>query len=125
MEDNRHWIEDRQHWQDLLVAFVGAWLVASSWLLDFSLPGIATNVTTVDFVVTGCAALALGVAALLAYRMWAEWIGIAIGLWLVASPWILHFEYIPNALWNAITGGILIVGAAVWNLLEERRVSRA
>jgi len=124
MEDNRQWIEDRQHWQDMLIAMVGAWLIASSWILDFTAPGSAASASTADFVATGIAALALGVVALLDYRVWEEWIGIAIGIWLAASPWVLHFEAIPNALWNAVAGGILIVGAAGWNLLEEYRLSR-
>lgn len=121
-------MEDRQHWQDLLIALLGAWLIASSWILDFSAPvaeSAAGAPATADFVLSGLVALGLGGIALMAYRKWEEWLAIALGLWLVASPWVLHFASVPNARWNALFNGLLIVVAAGWNLMEERQAGHA
>jgi hypothetical protein len=32
---------NERHWQDWLVAIVGAWLVASNWVLSYALPDTA------------------------------------------------------------------------------------
>ena len=76
---------------------------------------------TWNFVICGAIALVLAVAALTAYRMWEEWVDVVLGLWLIASPWILNFSTVRPALWSAIISGAIIVIAAGWNLIAERQ----
>jgi hypothetical protein len=38
-----------------------------------------------------------------------DWISVALGLWLIASPWVLGFSEHGAALWNAILFGVAIV----------------
>ncbi|PIT92419.1 MAG: hypothetical protein COU08_02545 [Candidatus Harrisonbacteria bacterium CG10_big_fil_rev_8_21_14_0_10_42_17] len=39
---------------------------------------------------------------------------IALGLWLVAAPWILGFSGVTSALWSSIIGGALVFILALW-----------
>ena len=47
---------------------------------------------TWNFVISGAIALILAIAALTAYRMWEEWVDVVLGLWLIASAWVLNFH---------------------------------
>jgi hypothetical protein len=40
---------------------------------------------------------------------WQDWTNIALGLWLLVSPWVLGFSSIAAATWNAVLLGIAIV----------------
>ncbi|WGS20576.1 MULTISPECIES: SPW repeat protein [unclassified Bradyrhizobium] len=45
---------------------------------------------------------------------WQDWANLILGLWLFASPWLLHFTGATAAAWNAwIFGAIIAVLAAV------------
>ena len=44
---------------------------------------------------------------------WEDWTNLVLGLWLIASPWLLQFSGAPAAAWNAwISGAIIGVLAA-------------
>jgi len=40
---------------------------------------------------------------------WSDWACVALGVWLVVSPWVLGFSDHSAALWNALLFGIAIV----------------
>ena len=116
----------KQYWQDWLTAVVGAWLIVSPWILKFPMPeGTSATLVNWNFVLTGVAALVLGGAALASYRLWEEWADVVVGLWLVVSPWVLHFTVSPMAKWNAVIAGLVIIVTAAWTLLEGRQPEHA
>ncbi|MDO8469615.1 MAG: SPW repeat protein [bacterium] len=45
-----------------------------------------------------------------------HWSLIALGGWLLLSPWILGYASVNLALWNSITVGALVVLAAFWSV---------
>ena len=49
-------------------------------------------------------------------KQWEDWSSWALGIWLVLSPWILHFDQEPRALENAVAIGALILVAEVVEL---------
>lgn len=104
---------NEQHWQDWLVAVVGAWLVSSNCVLSYALPESApAGLDATIFwnaLLTGDAAILLGGMAIAAFTLWEEWADIAIGLWLVVSPWILGFADIHLAMWNVVLSGVVII----------------
>jgi len=51
---------------------------------------------------------------------WQDLVSIVVGLWLVASPWILEFTDIPAAKENAIACGALLGVLALWVLGTDR-----
>jgi hypothetical protein len=51
--------------------------------------------------------IATSLAALLAFAEWEEWVGIAVGLWVLASPWLLGFQH-AQAMPVNVAVGLLI-----------------
>jgi hypothetical protein len=83
-----------------LVAAV--FLFVSPWLYAFSLERVE-----LDMWVSGIAIAVVSLAAAVAFTEWEEWITLALGLWLVISPWVLGFLN-PTAVHVAvIVGGIV------------------
>ncbi len=39
-----------------------------------------------------------------------------LGLWIVASPWILGYHHVASALWNSLISGILVMILGLWGL---------
>jgi len=48
------------------------------------------------------------------------WIQLVLGLWVLASPWILGFAGITIALWSNIIAGVLIAIFALWELFSGK-----
>ena len=120
---------DGRHWQDWLVTLIGVWLVISHWALDITIPeGVSATMATVaqwNAIASGVVAIALGVAATAVFKRWEEWADIALGIWLVVSPWFLGFSAIEAAMWNVTICGALIILSAAWSLYDERQAGHA
>jgi hypothetical protein len=46
---------------------------------------------------------------------WNHWAVIAIGAWLIISPWILGFSVLNLAAWNSVLAGGLLIVMMVWD----------
>jgi len=118
-----------KHWQDWLIALIGVWLIASNWLLSYSLPPAAPAQVGMAIFwnasVSGFIAILLGAMALTAFRFWEEWADIVLGLWLVASPWVLGFADVSRATWNVVLSGLVIMLTAAWTLYDAEEATRA
>ena len=67
---------------------LAAVLIASPWLFTLTNPA-----GRLDLLVSGAAIAALSLGAIVAYASWEEWANLLLGVWLVASPWILGFTH--------------------------------
>ena len=67
---------------------LGLFLFASPWLLGF-----AGGVTGDDVWATGILVSLFSLMALVAFREWDEWANLALGAWLIVSPWLLGFPH--------------------------------
>jgi hypothetical protein len=70
---------------NLLLAVV---LFASPWFFAH-----ASRTAGLDLWLSSAAIIILSIAAMIAYSTWEEWINLALGLWLVASPYMLGFAH--------------------------------
>jgi len=57
-------------------------------------------------------------------QRWQDWIMALVGLWLLASPWLLpifHLETAPqgNAMWNAVIAGLVVMIIGIVALLRQ------
>ena len=102
-----------KHWQDWVNAALGLWLVSSPWAMGFQ----ADLTVTSNAVLVGLALIAAAMGAALAPRAWEEWTEAAIGVWLMASPWVLGFSTLNAAMLVAVGTGTVVVLLAVWSLL--------
>ncbi|MDD5547628.1 MAG: SPW repeat protein [Candidatus Pacebacteria bacterium] len=51
-----------------------------------------------------------------------KWINqgqLILGLWILASPWILGFSFANSALWNNVIIGTLLIILSLREILEE------
>ncbi|HEX2364306.1 MAG TPA: SPW repeat protein [Bradyrhizobium sp.] len=105
---------------DLYNVVLAVVLFAAPWL--FSL----TNGTArMDFWVSGVAVVAISLAAIFAYANWEEWANLLLGLWLIASPWVLGFSQ-ARAIHFAIGIGVLMAFLALlelWLMYEKAHPS--
>lgn len=111
-----------KRWQDWVMLVLGIWLFVSPFILQYAdLRGTAA----LNSYVLGIAVVAFAVAALARPQMWEEWVNLALGIWLIISPFVLGFQSETVALWNHVILGLLIGGDAVSAMLEDRTGRKA
>lgn len=103
-----------RQWQDWTVLLLGAWLLLSPFLLDQNHAAATSNAHIV-----GLCFVLFGAVALVEPRMWEEWLNLALGGWLVVSPFVLGFAHHPVAAWNAITVGFIAGGGVLLLILRH------
>jgi len=113
-----------KRWQDVVTAVIGVWTFLSPWLLG-SAAGLTIGANAAwSLHILGLAIAVAGIAALVAYRFWEEWVEVVLGLLLLVSPWVLHYTDFEGLRWNAILMGLLVVLSAGSVLVSERRPNR-
>jgi SPW repeat len=65
---------------------LGAFLFLAPWLFSFG-----SGIARAEDWTSSALVIAISVAALLAFSEWEEWANLILGLWLLASPWVLGF----------------------------------
>ncbi len=98
---------------DLYNVVLAAVLFAAPWLFR-----LTNGTARVDFWLCSAAVVALSLAAIFAYANWEEWVNFLVGIWLIASPWILGFSQV-RAMHFAIAIGALVVFMAMLELWLE------
>jgi SPW repeat len=107
-----------RRWVDWVNVLLGLWLIAAPWVLT-SAPGnspAAWNSWSVG----------VGMVTLTAFAMYkpsvrGDAIGVILGLWLIASPWMLGFAQLPAATTNAVIIGLLVIAYALWAMRIDVR----
>jgi hypothetical protein len=97
-----------------LVALAGLWEVLASSILNYS----ATTVALWNAIITGVVLIILGVWTALNEDTGTDktlgWVSMAVGVWLVVSPFILGYVAVAAALWNDIIVGAVVIVLAAW-----------
>jgi len=95
---------------DLYNLLLAALLFVSPWLFR-----LTNGSGKMDLWATGAVVALISLAAMIAYRDWEEWANFLLGLWLIASPWLLGFAH-TRAMHFGIGIGIVIAFLAVLDL---------
>lgn len=107
---------------DLYNLVLAALLFVSPWVFAF------TNATAkLDVWAAGAAIAVISVGALLAYANWEEWANFLLGIWLVASPWLLGFTG-TRAMHFSVAVGAAVAFLAVlelWLQYDSSHFSRS
>ena len=118
----------KQHWQDWVIYFLGLWVLGSPFFLEHSMmsdvPGGALRAMW-SLWFTGLGVVILTTAAVEAFKIWQEWASLALGAWLLVSPWVLGFSRTRPLMWNAVIFGALVLVFAGWGLIGGGRSQRA
>jgi succinate dehydrogenase/fumarate reductase cytochrome b subunit len=109
-------MKQMKHWQDLVNALVGVWLILSPWALGFQ---SETNALA-NAVIVGLLLIAAALGAIFVPRAWEEWTEGALGLWLAISPWALGFAGLQYAMISAVASGVVVMVLALWVLMTDK-----
>jgi uncharacterized membrane protein HdeD (DUF308 family) len=107
-----------QDWVNLVLAVV---LFISPWVLGFVPAATAAWNAWVVAIVIG----ALAIAAITAFAVWEEWINLLLGLWLIVSPWVLHFSTDTRPTWTFVILGIIAAVISAWALWQNQHGTHA
>ncbi|WP_101067341.1 SPW repeat protein [Roseovarius salinarum] len=105
----------KQYWADALNIILGLALIASPWVLQFA----SLNAAMGNAIVIGALIALMGLAALVNFRKWEEWLSMVIGLWLIVSPWVLGVAGTAAATWTFVVVGVLAIALAAWSLYSH------
>lgn len=115
-------LQERETVPDVYNLFLAAVLFISPWLFK-----LTNSQGRIDLWVTSAIIVVLSLAAIIAYRDWEEWINVLMGVWLIASPWLLGFPH-TRAMHLSIGFGVVIVLLALLDLFlhyEKRHPDEA
>lgn len=104
-----------KQWEDWCDWALGFWLVLSPWILDFQYQSIATR----NAVVVGGLVIFAEVMTLSVFRVWEEWINVALGAWLAVSPFVLGIDGVARV--NFLVAGAIIAALALYEVAEVAR----
>jgi hypothetical protein len=110
-----------KRWQDWVNVALGAWMVASPWMLGF-VAG-ETRAARSAWVLGIAIMVFAGIAAYM-HKAWEEAVSILLGICLVASPWVLGFADRMIPMRNAVLVGLLVTAFSVWSMLMDTAVQR-
>jgi SPW repeat len=93
---------------DIYNLALGAFLLVAPWLFAYAYASART-----DDWLSGAIVVASSLAALVAFSEWEEWVGIVIGLWVLASPWLLGFQHAKAVPVNVVVGLLIMFMSAL------------
>jgi SPW repeat len=96
---------------DVYNLVLGGFVALSPWLFAFRY-----DAARLESAASGVLVVAISIAALIAFADWEEWAVLALGLWLIVSPWVLGFA-VAAAMKIHIGGGLGLVylaGLELW-----------
>ena len=103
-----------RRWQDSANLVLGAWLLASPWILAYTGTSAAANAYVIG---AGLVIFAL-VAAYV--RVWEEIVNMLFGMWLVVSPFALGFSSDTAVALHTVLVGILATAFAIWAMSNDK-----
>jgi hypothetical protein len=86
----------------------------------------ATATTDLDIWASAVAIGVISMMALLAFSWWKEWTNLALGLWLIVSPWVLGFAH-TRAMHFSIGIGVVVAFLAaleIWLIYDKKEEAR-
>lgn len=108
-----------QRWRkELIIDYIklalAAFLILTPWIFGFTSVAVVSGNAWISGAVIGLASI----AAIVALAEWEEWVSLALGLWVMISPWVLGFHTtVISAMRADVAVGIavaLIAAAELW-----------
>jgi hypothetical protein len=109
-----------RQWEDWCDWALGIWLLLSPWILLFEKDPVATR----NAVIVGSLIVLTEAVTLSIFRVWEEWVNVAIGAWLAVSPWALPITD-RSARTEFVIVGLLVAGLALWEVSRRPDSARA
>lgn len=97
---------------DVVNLLIGLGLFASPWALGFT----AESPANWNAWMSGILIVLLAVTALAIFAEWQEWLALAAGIWVVVSPWVMHFSVNETITTLHVIAGIVVAAVAALRL---------
>ncbi|NOV16101.1 hypothetical protein E5S70_08380 [Ensifer adhaerens] len=110
-----HFMEGKrgQDWCNLALAVC---LFLSPWVIGYSME----TVPAWNAWIVGLALAVLAYATLSVFAEWEEWANLALGAWLVVSPWVLGYAVNMIVMWTHAVLGLLVAAVSAWAVWAHR-----
>ena len=95
--------------QDWINLICGVLLFVSPWGLGFSGDLMAARTAWVG----GAIIFIMGVAALMQFAEWEEWVTLIVGALVIVAPWALGFAAIRAAMWSCVVLGVIVALSSI------------
>jgi hypothetical protein len=102
-------------WKNVICMLAGLWLWLSPFILQFKLGSHASS----DANIVGIFIGTLSMMAIATPQVWEEWTKVVLGVWLLASPWLLGFSHQTVAADNIMIVGLVVVVLSLWSLARR------
>jgi hypothetical protein len=112
-------VKRKKHWLGPCNAILAIWVVLLPIIFHFTHVRLAAG----NSVAVGLVLAAAAFGALPLSRGWVELAELLIGLWFVASPWVLGFNGSIGARTASLVTGSVILGLSIWTLATEKTFS--
>ena len=99
-------------WKNTICMLAGLWLWISPFVLHFKLGSDASS----DANVVGIFIGVLSMMAIATPQVWEEWSKVILGVWLLASPWLLGFSHQTVAMANIMIVGLVVIVLSLWSM---------
>ena len=111
-----------RRWLDWVIVILGLWLITSPRILTLAADdGPAAWSSRI----VGAGLLVLAAFSIRKPAAWVESVGAVLGVWLIASPWILEITRSSSAAANVVIVGLLVIGYAIWAFRIDTRHTRS
>ena len=107
-------IVSTKRWQDWVNLTLGVWLFISPWAL-----GYANSTAAWNAYVLGAAIVVFAAAAAYMPHAWEEVVNSLLGVWLIASPFVLGFSGATVVALHTVIIGLLITAFALWAMFSD------
>ena len=110
-----------KRWQDAGNLVLGVWLFISPWVLNYA---AGMPVSAWNAMLAGIAIVVLAATAMYMPRAWEEGSNMALGVWMIVSPWVLKFAADKPVMMNAVIVGVLVTALAAWAMMRDKDVEK-
>lgn len=110
----------KRNLDDVAELAVGTWLVISPFLLSYT----ENRQATLTAVMIGAFLPLTTLFSIAKPAYWEEYLSIGLGLFLIASPFMLGFSSLLAATINTVASGIVLGAIAIAALYQQRKIDR-
>jgi len=109
-------LAEHRQWEDWASMGLGLLIVISPWLTERP----PTEAALLNTMIVGLLVLCIGALELAFLRRWEEWIELALGVWLVISPWLFGYSQLALITSAHVVLGALVAAIAALELWQDR-----
>ena len=82
---------EKTRWENWSNVLMGLWVFLTPWTLASGFQADGGNTSLWNFLLIGGIVVLVSLLAIKKVQIWAEWISLSAGVWLIFSPWFLFY----------------------------------